>query len=107
MNNLGLIAGGYDAGSLTTSYVLMPEETDLDGVPDNWLRDEDGDRINGLLKLITPVRRYSPQFPDPMCQPPALPEVADSNSSESRSKGARFTRVHSRVPRAPCPITFG
>jgi len=52
INDAGLIAGmsGYVSG-----FVLVPEDTNGDGAPDSWWRDDDGDGYNDLLVELSPL----------------------------------------------------
>jgi probable HAF family extracellular repeat protein len=56
INDLGLVVGmsstdypnSYDASS-DHAFLITPEDTDDDGVPDLWFRDDDGDGANDLM----------------------------------------------------------
>jgi probable HAF family extracellular repeat protein len=51
INNRGLIVTADWEGD---AYVIVPEDTDGDGVADNWVRHRDSDGINELRKLVAP-----------------------------------------------------
>ena len=53
LNNLGEVVGCANADPLVPqAFVVVPEDTDGDGLPDLWYRDADGDEINVLMVLL-------------------------------------------------------
>ena len=48
INNRGQVVGS----SGNSAFLLLPEDLDGDGKPDQWNRDDDGDRINDLMQDI-------------------------------------------------------
>ena len=49
INDSGVVVGSfYDAAS-ATGFVVVPEDTDHDGAPDTWFRDDNGDGVNDLM----------------------------------------------------------
>jgi probable HAF family extracellular repeat protein len=58
INNPGVIVtwSGDDA------YVVVPEDTNSDGVADLWVRDENGDGINDLRQIAAPLHYYKPEI---------------------------------------------
>jgi uncharacterized membrane protein len=59
INNQGLIAvGTYESGEAPAG-VVVPKDTNGDGVPDSWFEDADGDGFNDLFLVVAP-RVYGP-----------------------------------------------
>lgn len=56
INNNGLVVGSWndpeDSGGFEHGFVIVPEDTNGDGVPDLWYRDDDEDGVNDLLRDI-------------------------------------------------------
>jgi len=49
INNLGQIVGYAHTGEYSHAFLINPEDTDEDGTPDLWYRDDDVDGINDLM----------------------------------------------------------
>jgi probable HAF family extracellular repeat protein len=53
LNNHGVVVGrSYSADLGYRAFVVMPEDTDGDGLPDLWYRDTDGDGGNDLMVAL-------------------------------------------------------
>jgi uncharacterized membrane protein len=50
VGTLGSIDLGYRSG-----FLIRPEDTNQDGTPDLWVRDDDGNGLNDLLVLLPPL----------------------------------------------------
>jgi probable HAF family extracellular repeat protein len=65
INNFGLVTTGpelFGIGIFTPSYVVVPKDSNNDGVPDTWFEDQDQDGFNDLLKLIALPLDYDSLF---------------------------------------------
>jgi probable HAF family extracellular repeat protein len=49
INQSGVVAGTLETPDYTTSFVVVPEDTNNDGNPDLWFKDLNGDGVNDLL----------------------------------------------------------
>jgi len=51
INNSGMVVGRFynDADSSCCGFVVVPEDTDHNGAPDTWFRDDNGDGVNDLM----------------------------------------------------------
>jgi probable HAF family extracellular repeat protein len=49
INDAGVVVGKHKNHASGLSYLLVPEDTDGDGTPDLWYRDDDGDGLSDLL----------------------------------------------------------
>ena len=45
----GLVVGSTRSASGSQAFLLKPEDTDNDGLPDRWFRDTDSDGSNDLM----------------------------------------------------------
>lgn len=55
INNLGWVMFTDVSSWDTSAALIVPEDTDGDGAPDTWVRDDDGDGINDLLAVLPPL----------------------------------------------------
>jgi probable HAF family extracellular repeat protein len=53
INDLGQIAG--DGAGVGVAFLITPEDSDGDGTPDRWFRDDDFDGVNDLLTDYPPL----------------------------------------------------
>jgi probable HAF family extracellular repeat protein len=57
------LGGRNDTSEYAQDIVLVvPEDSNADGVPDTWFKDADGDGANDLCKLIAPVYYAQPAY---------------------------------------------
>jgi len=49
INDSGQVVGSADTAGASHAFLLIPEDTDGDGEPDLWFRDDDGDGANDLM----------------------------------------------------------
>jgi probable HAF family extracellular repeat protein len=61
-NNLGMVLGGSEKDLAFDTCVVVPEDSDLDGLPDTWFKDTNGDGRNDLSELIAPVYYARPEY---------------------------------------------
>jgi hypothetical protein len=54
VSSSGVVVGSAhdSAGATEHAFILVPEDSDQDGVPDTWRRDDDGDGMNDLLQSM-------------------------------------------------------
>jgi probable HAF family extracellular repeat protein len=56
INNFGVVVGYYafsvQGGYVRSAFAIVPEDTNDDGTPDNWFRDDAGDGVNDLLYVL-------------------------------------------------------
>jgi uncharacterized membrane protein len=88
INDDGVVVGvhGDPYQPTGTSYVLVPEDTDGDGTPDTWWRDEDGDGLSDLLEELSPLGSGTATLVEAL--------NASGQATGSSLTGGKFNRTH-------------
>jgi probable HAF family extracellular repeat protein len=87
VNDNGLVVGYSRTTSGSQAFLVEPEDTDNNSLPDRWFRDTDGDGINDLMTSLTTV-----------------PGLGNSQALGINASG-QIVGWH-RLPGAPAPNAF-
>jgi probable HAF family extracellular repeat protein len=55
INNAGQVVGTTQYGMISRPFVVKPEDTNGDGAPDRWYRDNDNNGVNDLMTALPPL----------------------------------------------------